>query len=96
MKITDFANLNSTAKGGLQVLVGDLALQVTKDLERQVAELLDRGTVHEFRRQDGSAGKTGKLGIVEVEFRPSIEGLGWLQAIRRAKIELASADAVFG
>lgn len=99
MKISDFANLNSTARGNLQVLIGsNLALQVPKALEGTVAQLLDRTTVHGFNRADGTVGQTGKLGFVKVDFHltNADEGLGFLDGIERAELELASADAVFG
>lgn len=98
MKLSDFANLNSTARGGLQVLIGDnLALQVPKALESAVSGLLDRSTVHAFARADGTTGQTGKLGYVRVEFHSSSEeGLGWLDGITRDELQLASAAAVFG
>lgn len=99
MKLADFANLNSTAKGGLQVLIGNgLALQVPKALESAVSGLLDRTSVHGFNRADGTVGQTGKLGFVKVDFHltNADEGLGFLDGIERAELELASADAVFG
>lgn len=98
MKLSDFANVVSTTKGGTQVLIADLSLTVPKTLASAVAALVDKTTVGTFTRGDGSVGRKAKLGYVEVEFHLSSggEGLGFLDNISRAEFEAASADDVFG